>query len=90
MQAWNTVETAEKDLKVQQTTVQEQQETYKEEKKEKEQKLKDLHQQYKELEGQRSGTTDSIPEEWLSTYEHMRGRVPDPVVEVDRGSCSGT
>ena len=88
MQAWNTVETAEKDLKVQQAVVQEQQETYKEEKKKKEQKLKNLHQQYKELEGQRSGKTGTVPEEWLETYEHMRGRVSDPVVEVDRGSCS--
>ncbi len=88
MQAWNALETEQKDVEIQQIAFQEYQESYTKEKKEKEQKLKELHEKDTELEGQRSGKTATIPEEWLGTYEQMRGRVHDPVVAVDRGSCS--
>jgi len=88
MQAWNTVETAQKDVADQQAKAKEEEAAYKKEKEEKEHKLKELQQKYQELEKQRTTKTTAVPEEWLETYEHMRGRVSDPVVPVDRGSCS--
>ena len=35
-----------------------------------------------------NGNSQTLPDEWLGKYEHMRGRVADPVVPVQQDSCS--
>ena len=41
-----------------------------------------------QLEDERKSYLTDIPDEWLEKYSAMRERVSDPVVPVDRGSCS--
>lgn len=50
--------------------------------------IKDLQDQKNKLEQDRQLKTSGIPDEWINTYETMRGRVSNPVVAVNQNSCS--
>lgn len=53
-----------------------------------EQKKAALITQHQELMAQRPQKEQGVPAEWLEKYASMRSRVDNPVVPVDRGSCS--
>lgn len=50
--------------------------------------LQDLNTQFKDLQNSREQKLAGIPKEWMDTYDLMRGRVSDPVVPLQQGSCS--
>lgn len=47
-----------------------------------------MQQELKDVEHERSAKIVGIPQEWISMYELMRGRVADPVVPLLQDSCS--
>jgi len=51
-------------------------------------KLSDLEKQINQVSSEREGLTALVSPELIDMYEHMSGRVANPVVPVDRGSCS--
>ena len=50
--------------------------------------IKNLQDQIQQLIHERQEKMIGIPDEWLNTYETMRGRVSNPVVPVNQDSCS--
>jgi predicted nucleic acid-binding Zn-ribbon protein len=50
--------------------------------------IQGLKNQKNVLEQDRKLQMSDIPDEWLNTYETMRGRVSNPVVPVNQNSCS--
>jgi predicted nucleic acid-binding Zn-ribbon protein len=50
--------------------------------------VKKMEEQIAVLQQDRHAKTVDIPEQWLNTYETMRGRVNNPVVPVNQDSCS--
>lgn len=88
MQTWNTYQLLEKeveqlradyDTKIVQTQEQIAQEDV---------ALAALQHELREQNNQRSSKIASLPEEWMNSYEHMRGKVTNPVVPVAQDSCS--
>ncbi len=55
---------------------------------EKMQKIKELEDQAKNLYNDRLDKTDGISDEMLEKYSLMRKQITNPVVPVDRGSCT--
>lgn len=54
----------------------------------KNQELLHLQQELQGIETQRSEKVVGIPQDWIDTYEMMRGRVSNPVVPLLQESCS--
>ena len=50
--------------------------------------IQELHNDMTKLMHDRQSKLLDIPDEWLNTYETMRGRVSNPVVPVNQDSCS--
>ncbi len=50
--------------------------------------VKSLTDQMEQFHQERQSKLTDIPQEWLNTYETMRGRVNNPVVPVNQDSCS--
>lgn len=48
-----------------------------------------LTQQITGLTAERQSLLKSLPEEWLKDYQTVRERYPNPVVKIERSSCSG-
>ena len=46
-----------------------------------------FEQDYKDLDKDRQVLVDKVPEEWLEKYVSMRGRVDNPVVQVQGQAC---
>lgn len=54
----------------------------------KQESLKEHQSKLTSLTEQRSAKLAHVPDDWISRYNNMRGRVNDPVVPVDQDSCS--
>jgi predicted nucleic acid-binding Zn-ribbon protein len=52
------------------------------------QTMQQVQAELESLQAARAHKLQDIPEEWLKTYEQMRGRVKNPVVAVEGESCS--
>lgn len=50
--------------------------------------VQDFNKQMQQFQHDRQSKMIEIPQEWLNTYETMRGRVGNPVVPVYQDSCS--
>lgn len=50
--------------------------------------VQNLTAQMEQFHQERQSKLTDIPQEWLNTYETMRGRVNNPVVPVNQDSCS--
>ena len=50
--------------------------------------VQNLTEQMQQFNKDRQDKLADIPQEWLNTYETMRGRVSNPVVPVNQDSCS--
>lgn len=50
--------------------------------------LKDVENNISRLQQERQNRMTNIPQDWISNYEMMRGRVPNPVVPVLQDSCT--
>ncbi len=88
LQAWNAVETGEKQIKQALLDSQAKLAEITQQQAEKITQLAELERQTNDVERQRKEKLVGVPEEWLETYEHMRGQVSDPVVPVVHDSCS--
>lgn len=50
--------------------------------------LEDVESNISQLQNARQNKMNDIPQDWLNTYEMMRGRVSNPVVPVLQDSCT--
>ncbi len=87
MAAWNKFETAEKELKEQQTVFEEKSKALQESIVAKQDSITQLQNKLTQIEKDRPTKEAAVPNEWLEKYTHMRMQVADPVIEVLRGAC---
>ena len=89
MQLWNMHETIEKDLQVLQNSQIEKKSQIQTSITEEQESLQKLEHDLQEQNKKRQAIIDTVPSEWIELYEHMRGKVANPVVPVSQDSCSG-
>lgn len=54
----------------------------------KQKSLTSHEKEFNELVKQREAKTAGVPDDWMLRYNNMRGKVANPVVEIDQDSCS--
>ena len=85
---WANYESAQKDLDQKKQKFEEEKEEIERVITEKEERLSVLSKIVETHSQERSVKQEDIPEEWLTLYKRMSSAVPNPVVEVVRGSCT--
>ncbi len=88
MFAWNKLETAEKELKEKQASIEEQLVKIRADISERTNKIIELEKDATVRMEQRPDKEKSVPDEWKEKYAAMGSRVPNPVVPVLNGACS--
>lgn len=86
--AWDTLEKAKKEQETKTPEINIQIEAQLELVQVKETKATQIKKECSELVSQRKEAASALSPEWLTKYEHMKGRVEDPIVPVLNNSCS--
>jgi predicted nucleic acid-binding Zn-ribbon protein len=89
IKAWQQAETAEKDFVAYQALYDEKVRKLQAQAEEKKRALHDVNEQLKQFETGHKERAVGLPAEWLEKYGMMKTRVPNPVVPVVQGNCSG-
>jgi predicted nucleic acid-binding Zn-ribbon protein len=89
IKAWQVAETAEKDFVAYQAIYEEKVKNLDAQAAEKTQALRALDEQLREFDKGHAHKAEGLPQEWLEKYAMMKTRVPNPVVPVVDGNCSG-
>ena len=87
--AWNRLETSQRTLQQKEPEIKKTNEDARQIVQKKEQEIAALQATLDQKKQEREAQFGTIPEEWLEKYEHMRKLVPDPVVPIAQGACSG-
>lgn len=88
MQLWNLHENLEKEVEAIRVQQDEKQQEIQESINKENDLLEKLQKDLKDHNQQRTTKAATVPEEWINLYDHMRGRVTDPVVSIAQDSCS--
>jgi len=89
IKAWQLAETAEKEFLAYQAIYEEKIRNLDEQAAQKTQSIKELADQLAAFEQGHTQKAQGLPTEWLEKYAMMKTRVPNPVVPVTHGTCSG-
>ena len=88
LEAWNALESAQKEYETAKQTYETKHAELQAVVDEKLKTIKELERSAQELFNQRPAREKLVPAEWLEKYAMMRSRVSDPVVPVQKGSCT--
>jgi len=87
--AWNRLETTQRTLQLKKPEIETSSAHMQQAVAKKEEDIASLQAELDQKMHERTAQFGTIPEEWLEKYEHMRKLVPDPVLPIQQGACSG-